>query len=150
MVNLNALRAQLGMLLCLGLFAVGINAGEPQPTSSIKETYDLMLAAEQTGEDGRTFKEYEHKSEKFKVFKPENDSISIEGLDGAGSVSIDRKRRVYLYSTPGVISYPANTVEQAFKKIADRLIKNAGRPPVAQLRKGLDEFYEDLPASKGK
>ena len=85
----------------------------------------------------------------FKVFKPENDSISIEGLGGVGNVSVDKKRRVYLYSSPGVIAYQADTAKQAFEKVLNQLIENARRPPVGQLRKGLDEFYEDLGKGEG-
>ena len=117
--------------------------------SDLKETYDLMSAAEQSDEDGRNYKLHEHNGKKFKVFEPDNDSISIEGLGGTGTVSVDKERRVYLYKTPGVTTYPADTAKQAFENVLNQLIKTAGRPPIEQLRKGLDEFYEGLGKGKG-
>ena len=108
-----------------------------------------MSATEQSDEEGRNYKFHEYKGKKFKVFEPDNDSISIEGLGGTGTVSVDKERRTYKYRTPGLIFFSADTAKQAFEKVLNQLIKNAGRPPVEQLRKELGEFYEDLGKGKG-
>lgn len=112
----------------------------------MEATYDKMPAAEQSSEDGRSYKEYEHGGHMFKVFKPDNDRMAVELVGGGtGLVSVDTERRTYLYRTPGVIAYDAVSAKAAFENVVNVLSKTAGQPPVDQLRKGLEDLYDELP-----
>lgn len=134
-------------MLCMAVLtgATQQEAASPnEPDARMGGAYNAIHAIEYKDESGRVYKIYKYDGMEFKVFSPVGNSMPVEGAGGVGSVSVDTKRRVYLYSTPGVISYPADTPKQAVDNVAAQLITNSGRPPVEQLSKGLDDFYEKL------
>lgn len=119
-------------------------AEEPvENAEELEKTYESTSKTDHKDKDGRVFRYYEYKGEKFKVFEPKDGSMPIEakGLRG----------RVYLHQATGLYrgealgwGAGATTPDHALHIACDRIIDRAGRPSEEQLRKGLDELYESF------
>ena len=93
--------------------------------------------------DGRRYKLYEFQGEKFRVFKPANDRVTVEGkgltatltvADGTGKFRDNLGGYWYQHSDP----------KTALDNACRRIIERVDGPSQDDLRKELQEFYEEL------
>lgn len=135
---MNTLKLMFG-ITSLGLAAFAL-AGEAKPSAQLDVAPDQAV---QQDADGEQFKLFEYQGEKFKVFAPKDDRIAVEGMGLTAYISIHEATGKYREEFDGWgqdWDSPKDALDNACRRIMDR----AKTPGEAELRKGLDELFEEL------
>ena len=124
------------------LLMLGVTAAAEQTVPDAKETYDTM-GDELTSEDGRNYKLYKYSDVEFKVFKPSDGTMVVEGLGYKGSVFVHNATGEFRGEALGWGS-GYDSPEAALDNACRRIIDRAAKPSDKVQREKIDKLYEDL------
>ena len=96
-----------------------------------------------SGEDQASYKLHEYEGEKFQIYEPEDDRIAVRGMGFTAYITIHSSTGMYRESLDGW-GTDRSSLEQALDAVCARILDRAKQPSKEELRKGLDEFYENL------
>ena len=132
----------LGTAVLSALLMLGVSAAAEQTMPDVKETYDKM-GDELTSEDGRNYKLYKYADAAFRVFKPSDGTMVVEGMGYKGSV--------YVHNATGEFRGEAlgwgsgyDSPKAALDNACRRIIERAAKPSDKVQREQIDKLYEDL------
>lgn len=89
--------------------------------------------------------EIERRGHKFKVHKPVDCRIRVEGqgIEAEGEIYIHEATGTYRESVLGW-GTDCSSLEQALDRVCKRMIERSAKPSQEELCKGMDEFYDSL------
>ena len=92
---------------------------------------------------GMDYRQYEYSGEKFEVSEPKDGRMLVSGRGLTATISVHDATGKYREEVRGWGGdHP--TLQQALESACGRILARAAQPSDDALRKGLDEFYDDL------
>ena len=91
-------------------------------------------------------KTYVYEGEKFKVSEPKDSRMEVTGKGITASIKIHEATRMYRESLDGW-GTDQTTLEAALNAACRRILQRSKKPSNDELRKGLEEFYDNLKSS---
>ena len=86
---------------------------------------------------------YEYQGEKFEVSKPEDCRVEVHGKGETGLIRLDGATRKFYVKVLGRTTSHAS-FEEALKRLCAAVLAKEARPPLDDLCKEMDAFYDRL------
>lgn len=131
----------------IATLAFFVNAQDiPATTEDAKTTgelFDKMEPKRPLVENGKEYKLYEHRGQKFKVFRPENGRMAVEALGVSGAVYFQDESGEFRGEARGW-GASANTPKGALDLACSQIASRAGKPSAEDGRKAVSDLYDSL------
>ena len=136
-------RQQIVTVVGIAALAFSFTAFSEESKPSDKRVELSLATVAHEGTDGRRYKLYEFQGEKFRVFQPNNDRVTVEGMGLTAALTVDDGAGKFRDELGGYW-YQHSDPKLALDNACRRIIKRVGGPSQDDLRKELQKFYDEL------